>query len=477
MPVTVSTVLSSVASLDACLALGDGADACRGTDWCGLAAIDHKLRSPQLTHHFATPLAQADPEVMAAIESEHNRQRQQVELIASENFVSRAVLEAQGSVLTNKTVEGYPSKRYYGGAQFVDIVEDLARERAKKLFGCEFANVQPHSGSNANQAVYQALLKPADTILSMNLSAGGHISHGHPATLTGRHYNIVFYGVDPESERIDYDQVAALASQHRPRLIIAGGSAYPRILDFARLRRIADEVDAWLLTDMAHFAGLVASADHPHPFPHSHVVTTTTYKSLRGARGGMVLTNDEKLDARIANGVFPGVQGSVLLHGVAGKAVCLGEALQPAFAQYCHRVVGNAQALAESLGDQGIGLVSNGTDTGMILVNLNRTKIASENRLTGAAVVESLESAGIAANKNVVPNDDLPAEIASGFRISTNAGTTRGFDEDAFRRIGQWIGRVITAVANGNDARLQSEQHRVRTEVAELCSAYPFYPD
>lgn len=429
-----------------------------------------------MTQHFNAPLAQADPEVMAAIERERNRQMEQVELIASENFVSRAVLEAQGSVLTNKTVEGYPSKRYYGGAQFVDIIEDLARERAKKLFNCRFANVQPHSGSNANQAVYQALLQPGDTILAMNLNAGGHISHGHPATLTGRHYNVIFYGVDAQSERIDYGQVESLTVQHRPKLIIAGGSAYPRHIDFARMRQIADNVDARLMTDMAHFAGLVASGDHPHPFPHSHVVTTTTYKSLRGARGGVILCDDEKLNSKIATGVFPGVQGSVLLHGVAGKAVCLGEALQPEFSDYCHRVVSNAQALAESLKDQQIGLVSDGTDTGMILVNLNRVAVKSVDRLTGAAVVESLEKAGIAANKNVVPNDDLPAETASGFRISTNAGTTRGFDENNFRTIGEWIGRVIVAVANGDRAACEREEQQIGKEVARLCREFPFYP-
>jgi len=438
-------------------------------------AEQEKLRL-QLLEHFNNSLAMADAELFAAIKNERDRQCSQIELIASENFVSRAVLEAQGSVLTNKTVEGYPSSRYYGGAEFADIVENLARDRAKRLFGCRFANVQPHSGSNANQAVYTALLEPGDTILSMNLAAGGHISHGHPATLTGKHYRIVSYGVDDQSECIDFAEIEALAMQHQPKLIIAGGSAYPRQLEFAKFRQIADQVGAWFMTDMAHFAGLVVSGHHVHPFPHSHIVTTTTYKSLRGARGGMILTDDPGLNKKLAGGVFPGVQGSVLLHGVAGKAACLAEALKPEFSQYCALVVSNATALADTLSNHGIGLVSHGTDTGMVLVNLNRTTVdKSIDRLTGAAVVESLERAGIAANKNVIPKDDLPPELASGFRISTNAGTTRGFMEADFVQIAQWIIRIINAVAAGNADALTAEESKMRTEVQQLCRQYPFY--
>lgn len=426
--------------------------------------------------HFNAPLSAVDPALKEAIEQERERQRQQIELIASENFVSRAVLEAQGSVLTNKTVEGYPGKRYYGGAEFADVIEDLARERARQLFGCKFANVQPHSGSNANQAVYTALLSPGDTIIAMNLAAGGHISHGHPATVTGRNYKIVFYGVDATTECVDFEELDALVTQHRPSLIIAGGSAYPRQLDFSRFRQSANLARAVLMADIAHVAGLVATGDHPHPFPHADIVTTTTYKSLRGARGGLILCNDSALDAKIANGVFPGVQGSVLLHGVAAKAACLAEALKPEFKSYSRSVINNAQALADSLRAHEVGLVSGGTDTGMILVNLNRTVVdRSTKRLTGADVVDSLERAGIAANKNVIPYDDLPAEVASGFRISTNASTTRGFDVKDFATIGAWIARIIQAVASGGAGALEQQEQSIREEVATLCGRYPFY--
>ncbi|MBM3654572.1 MAG: serine hydroxymethyltransferase, partial [Alphaproteobacteria bacterium] len=348
--------------------------------------------------YFTSGLS-SDPELASAIAGELRRQRDGVELIASENIVSRLVLEAQGSILTNKTVEGLPYARYYGGAEFADAIEALAIERAKKLFNCRFANVQPHSGSNANAAVFLGLLKLGDTILSMDVAAGGHISHGHRATLTGRDYRIVSYGVSRETERIDFDEIRDLARRERPRMMIAGGSAYPRAIDFAAMRAIADEVDAYLLVDMAHVAGLVATGLYPDPLPHAHVVTTTTYKSLRGARGGMVLWNDEALSNRINAGVFPGVQGSVLLHGVAGKAACLGEALRPEFTAYNRAVIDNARALARALEDTGLRIVTGGTDTGLMLVDL------AARGLTGDVAAKALEHAGLAVNKNMIPFD------------------------------------------------------------------------
>jgi glycine hydroxymethyltransferase len=420
------------------------------------------------TGYFDADLAQIDPAVAAAIAGEQQRQSDQIELIASENLVSRAVLTAQGSVMTNKTVEGYPGKRYYGGAEFADVIESLAIERACRLFGCAYANVQPHSGSNANQAVYLACLQPGDTILSMNIAAGGHISHGHPATLTGRIYHIVPYGLKRDSEIIDYEQLEALALEHCPRLLIAGGSAYPRIIDFARLRAIADRVGALLLVDMAHFAGLVASGFYPSPFPHAHVVTTTTYKSLRGARGGMVLCNDEALARKIDNAVFPGVQGSVMLHAVAGKAVCFGEALRAEFRDYNRSVLDNATVLAQTLTGNGIRVVSGGTDTGLMLVDLRPKD------LTGAQAVDSLEAAGLTCNKNLIPFDPQPAEIASGLRLSSNAGSARGFGEDEFRRIGHWIGRVLDGLAQ-NPADNSGIEETVRAEVSALCEKFPIY--
>ena len=417
--------------------------------------------------YFLRELAEADPEVAQAIKGELARQRNQIELIASENFVSRAVLMAQGSVMTNKTVEGYPGKRYYGGAEFADDIERLAIARACKLFGCAHANVQPHSGSNANQAAYLALLKPGDTILSMDIAAGGHISHGHPATQTARNYNIVSYGVSSETECIDYDAVATLAAASRPRLIIAGGSAYPRAIDFARLRAIANESEALLMADMAHFAGLVATGLHPHPFPHAHVVTTKTYKSLRGARGGMILTDDRTLAKKIDAAVFPGIQGSTLLHAIAAKAVCLGEALKPEFRAYCQAVLDNARMLARSVADHGLRVVSGGTDTGLMLVDLRPLGV------TGDVAVDSLERAGLTCNKNLIPFDPQPPEIASGLRLSSNAGTTRGFGEEEFARIGEWIGRVLRL---GVEARKNTKlENEVRSEVGDLCKRFPIY--
>ncbi len=419
--------------------------------------------TPTLYHRYFSSGLSADPELASAIAGELRRQQDGVELIASENIVSRLVLEAQGSILTNKTVEGLPYARYYGGAQFADRVEALAIERAKKLFNCHFANVQPHSGSNANAAVFLGLLKLGETILSMNVAAGGHISHGHPATLTGRDYKIVAYGVSRETELIDLDEIRDLARRERPRMMIAGGSAYPRAINFAAMRAIADEVGAYLLVDMAHVAGLVATGLYPDPLPHAHVVTTTTYKSLRGARGGMVLWNDEALSNRINAGVFPGVQGSVLLHGVAGKAACLGEALRPEFAAYNRAVIDNARALARALADAGLRIVSGGTDTGLMLVDL------AARGLTGDVAAKALERAGLAVNKNMIPFDPRPPEAPSGLRLSSNAGTTRGFGVAEFEAIGGWIDRVLKR--HDDDSTIAA----VRNDVAALCAKHPIY--
>ena len=417
---------------------------------------------------LSNPLS-SDPELEAAIGGELERQRDQIELIASENIVSPAVLAAQGSVLTNKTVEGLPGARYYGGAEFADRVEQLAIDRACKLFGCRFANVQPHSGSNANAAVFFALLKPGDTILSMDTASGGHISHGHPATLTGRIYSIIRYGVSRSDERIDLAEVEELARRYGPNLITVGGSAYPRIIDFAGFRRIADAVGARLMVDMAHFAGLAAAELYPNPFPAADVVTTTTYKSLRGARGGIVLWNDAELSKRINAGVFPGVQGSVLLHGVAGKAACLREALQPEFRDYNKRVLENAQALAATVADGGLRLVAGGTDTGLMLVDLRSRGVS------GDAASKALEEAGIACNKNMIPFDPEPAEIASGLRLSSNAGTARGFGAAEFRQIGRWILAVIDGLARSRNDGAEVARS-IRTEVAALARRFPIYP-
>ncbi len=405
----------------------------------------------------------ADPELAQAIRGELGRQRDGIELIASENIVSRLVLEAQGSVLTNKTVEGLPYKRYYGGAEFADAIEALAIERARRLFGCRFANLQPHSGSNANAGVLLGLLELGDTIVSMNIAAGGHISHGHPATLTGRDYRIVPYGVARQTERIDLDEIRALAKGSAPKLIIAGGSAYSRAIDFRALRAIADEVGAWLMVDMAHFAGLVATGLHPDPFPHAHVVTTTTYKSLRGARGGLVLWNDEALSNKINYGIFPGVQGSVMLHSVAAKAACLGEALRPEFKRYNQAVLDNARALAAGLAEAGIRIVSGGTDTGLMLVDL-----ASRN-ITGDVAAKALEQAGLAVNKNQIPFDPRPPEAPSGLRLSANAGTARGFGTADFQSIGRWIDRTLRDPAD------RQAIAAVRADVLELCRRHPIY--
>ena len=418
---------------------------------------------------FTAGLAEADPELAASLHGELRRQQDQIELIASENIVSRAVLEAQGSVLTNKYAEGYPGRRYYGGCEYVDVAEQLAIERTKKLFDCAFVNVQPHSGAQANQCVLMALCKPGDTIMGLSLSAGGHLTHGAPPNLSGKWFNAVQYGVRREDGLIDFDELEGLAREHRPRLIIAGGSAYPRILDFARFRRIADQVGAYFQADMAHFAGLVAGGVHPSPLPHAHVVTTTTHKTLRGARGGMILSNDLDLGKKINSAAFPGLQGGPLMHAIAGKAVALGEALEPSFKIYAQAVVDNARTLARSLLDDGFDIVTGGTDTHLMLVDL-RPK-----GLTGKVAEASLDRAGITCNKNGVPFDPEKPTITSGIRLGTPAATTRGFGPAEFRRVGEMITRVLDAlVANPDDnAAVESE---VRDEVRALCRRFPIYP-
>jgi len=419
--------------------------------------------------YFLDHLRIVDPEVHAALAGELARQQDGIELIASENLVSRASLDALGSVITNKTVEGRPGARYYGGAAFADKIEALAIERARQLFGCAFANVQPHSGSQANQAVFLALLEPGDTVLSMALDAGGHLSHGAAPNLTGKWFNPVRYRTDA-SGFIDMDEVERLAQEHRPKLIICGGSAYPRAIDFAGFRRVADSVDAILLADMAHFAGLVAGGAHPSPLPHAHVTTATTYKNLRGARGGIILTDDAALARKLDSAVFPGVQGSVILNAVAAKAVCLGEALKPEFKAYAARVLANARCLADTLMERGIAIVAGGTDTPLLVADLRPLG------LTGAAASDSLEAAGLTCNKNAVPGDTQPPRVTSGLRFGSAAGTTRGFGEGEFRRIGGWIADVLHAMA-AKDGREVAVEQAVGAEVRALCRTFPIYPE
>jgi glycine hydroxymethyltransferase len=418
---------------------------------------------------FSATLAESDPELAAAIGRELRRQQDQIELIASENIVSRAVLEAQGSVLTNKYAEGYPGRRYYGGCEFIDQVEQLAIDRAKALFGCAFANVQPHSGAQANQAAFLACLKPGDTFLGMDLAAGGHLTHGSPVNLSGKWFHPVFYGVDRDSGLIDCDAVERIARAERPKLIIAGGSAYGRIIDFARFRRIADEIGAVLMVDMAHFAGLVAAGVYPSPLPHAHVVTTTTHKTLRGPRGGMVLTNDEELGKKINSAVFPGLQGGPLEHVIAAKAVALGEALRPEFKAYARSVLDNARALAASLVDAGLAIVSGGTDSHLMLVDL-RPK-----RLTGKLAEAALERAGITCNKNGIPFDPEKPAVTSGIRLGSPAATTRGFGEREFRQTGAMIAEVLDGLAAEGDDN-QAVEAAVRRKVSALCARFPIYP-
>jgi len=418
---------------------------------------------------FTERLADADSKVAEAIKAELTREQTQIELIASENIVSRAVLEAQGSVLTNKYAEGYPGRRYYQGCAPSDSVETLAIERAKQLFGCGFANVQPHSGAQANGAVMLALTKPGDTIMGMSLDAGGHLTHGAKPAMSGKWFNAVQYGVRPDDHLIDFDQVEALAKEHRPTLIIAGGSAYPRHIDFARFRAIADEVGATFMCDMAHFAGLVAAGEHPTPFGHAHVVTTTTHKTLRGPRGGMVLTDDEAIAKKINSAVFPGLQGGPLMHVIAAKAVAFGEALEPGFKSYAKAVIKNAQMLANRLKERGADLVAGGTDTHLALVDLRPLGV------TGADADQSLEHAGITCNKNGVPFDPLPPVKTSGIRVGSPAGTTRGFGEAEFRDIADMVADILDGLQkNGVDGNGEVEK-AVNARVRDLCARFPIY--
>ena len=423
------------------------------------------------TGFFTERLASRDPEIAAAIGAELGRQRKEIELIASENIVSAAVMEAQGSVMTNKYAEGYPGRRYYGGCQHVDVAENLAIDRAKQLFGCEFANVQPNSGSQANQGVYQALIKPGDTILGMSLDAGGHLTHGAKPNQSGKIYNAIQYGVRQQDSLLDHDEVQALATEHQPKMIIAGGSAIPRIIDFARMREIADSVGAYLFVDMAHFAGLVAAGIYPSPFPHAHVATTTTHKTLRGPRGGMICTNDEALSKKFNSAIFPGIQGGPLMHVIAGKAVAFGEALRPEFKAYQQQVVKNAQALADQLMKGGLDIVTGGTDSHLMLVDL-RPKGVKGNETESA-----LERAHITCNKNGIPFDPEKPTVTSGVRLGTPAGTTRGFTEVEFRKIADWIVEVVDGLAaNGADGNADVEA-KVKAEVEALCDSFPMYPN
>ena len=418
---------------------------------------------------FTESLSERDPELYESLNGELGRLQGQVELIASENVVSRAVLEATGSVLTNKYAEGYPGRRYYGGCEFVDVAEDLARERAKKLFDCSYVNVQPHAGAQANLGVYVALCQPGDTILGMSLAAGGHLTHGARPNFSGKWLNAVQYGVRRDDHRIDYDEVETLAREHKPKVIVAGGSAYPRIIDFERFRAIADEVGAYLMVDMAHFAGLVAGGAHPSPLPYAHVVTTTTHKTLRGPRGGMILSNDEEIGKKINSSIFPGTQGGPLMHVIAAKAVAFGEALRPEFREYSARVVENARTLAQTLARQGLDIVSGGTDTHLMLVDL-RPK-----GLTGKEAEASLEAAGITCNKNGIQFDPEKPTITSGIRLGTPASTTRGFGADEFAQVGDMIVEVLDGLAAGNGDN-SSVEAKVRDRIGELCAKFPVYP-
>jgi glycine hydroxymethyltransferase len=416
---------------------------------------------------FSASVADSDPALGAVISGELRRQQDQIELIASENIVSRAVLETQGSVLTNKYAEGYPGKRYYGGCEVVDEAEVLAIERAKALFGCDYANVQPHSGSQANQAVFMATLTPGDTFMGMDLAAGGHLTHGKSVNQSGKWFRPVSYAVRSQDHLIDYDQAAELALAEKPKVIIAGGSAYSRHIDFARFRQIADSVGALLMADIAHYAGLVAGGVYPNPFPHAHVVTTTTHKTLRGPRGGLILTNDKKLAKKLDSAVFPGLQGGPLMHVIAAKAVAFGEALRPEFKAYARQVIDNARALADSLQEAGFRIVSNGTDSHLMLVDLTPKGVS------GADAEIALERAGITTNKNGIPFDPLPPVQTSGIRVGTPAGTTRGFGEAEFRQVGRWIGEVLDGVATGGDN--SAVEARVRGEVLALTKRFPIY--
>lgn len=422
-----------------------------------------------LSQFFNANLADTDPALAEAIDKELTRQRDEIELIASENIVSKAVMQAQGSVMTNKYAEGYVGRRYYGGCEYVDIAETMAIERACQLFGCEFANVQPNSGSQANQGVFQALLQPGDTILGMSLDAGGHLTHGAAPNQSGKWFNAVQYGVRNQDNLLDYEQVQELATQHKPKLIVAGGAAIPRQIDFKRMREIADSVGAYLHVDMAHFAGLVAAGEHPSPFPHAHVATTTTHKTLRGPRGGMIVTNDAALAKKFNSAIFPGIQGGPLMHVIAAKAVAFGEALQPEFKTYIQNVIANAQALSDQLIKGGLDTVTHGTDTHVLLVDLRPKGVK------GNATEKALGRANITCNKNGVPFDPEKPTVTSGIRLGSPAGTTRGFGEAEFRQIADWIIEVVDGLAaNGEEANAAVEA-KVRSEVAELCARFPIY--
>ncbi|MBR9841667.1 MAG: serine hydroxymethyltransferase [Rhodobacteraceae bacterium] len=420
---------------------------------------------------FTESLATRDPELFGSITDELGRQRDEIELIASENIVSAAVMEAQGSVMTNKYAEGYPGRRYYGGCQYVDVAENLAIERAKELFGCEFANVQPNSGSQANQGVFTALLQPGDTILGMSLDAGGHLTHGAKPNQSGKWFNAIQYGVRKQDSLLDYDQVQELATEHKPKLIIAGGSAIPRQIDFAKFREIADSVGAYLMVDMAHFAGLVAAGEHPSPFPYADVATTTTHKTLRGPRGGMIVTNDEAIAKKVNSAIFPGIQGGPLMHVIAAKAVAFGEALRPEFKAYQKQVRANAVALADQLMKGGLDMVTGGTDTHVMLVDLRPKGVK------GNATEKALGRAHITCNKNGIPFDPEKPMVTSGIRLGTPAGTTRGFGEEEFRLIADMIVEVVDGLAaNGEDGNGAVEE-AVKAKVAELCAKFPLYPN
>ncbi|NRB03380.1 MAG: serine hydroxymethyltransferase [Rhodobacteraceae bacterium] len=423
------------------------------------------------TNFFTEDLESADPALFGAIEAELGRQRDEIELIASENIVSRAVMEAQGSVLTNKYAEGYAGRRYYGGCQYVDIAENLAIERACQLFECGFANVQPNSGSQANQGVMQALLQPGDTILGMSLDAGGHLTHGAKPNQSGKWFNAVQYGVREEDLLLDYDQVARLAAEHQPKLIIAGGSAIPRQIDFAKMREIADSVGAYLHVDMAHFSGLVAAGEHPSPFPHAHVATTTTHKTLRGPRGGMILTNDEALAKKFNSAIFPAIQGGPLMHVIAGKAAAFGEALRPEFKDYMKAVISNAQAMSDQLIKGGLDIVTGGTDTHVLLVDLRPKGVK------GNATEKALGRAHITTNKNGIPFDTEKPTVTSGIRLGSPAGTTRGFREAEFRQIADWIVEVVDGLAANGEEGNAAVEAKVKSEVQNLCGRFPIYPD
>ena len=432
--------------------------------------MNDQTTAPNLSRFFSAPLSETDPEIAATLTGELARQQDGIELIASENIVSRAVMEAQGSVLTNKYAEGYPGRRYYGGCEVVDIAESLAIERAKKLFDCSFANVQPHSGAQANQAVFFALMQPGDTFMGLDLAAGGHLTHGSPANQSGKWFKVAPYTVRREDQLIDMEEVARIARESRPKVIVAGGSAYARHWDFARFREIADEVGAYFMVDMAHFAGLVAGGAHPSPVPHAHVTTTTTHKTLRGPRGGMILTNDEALAKKINSAVFPGLQGGPLMHVIAAKAVAFGEALRPDFRAYARQTVANAKALAETLQSLGFGIVTGGTDNHLMLVDLRPKS------LTGKAAEAALNRAYLTCNKNAIPFDPEKPMVTSGVRLGSPAGTTRGFGEAEFREVGQLIGQVLEGLGKANDPGANgAAETAVKARVLELCNRFPIY--